>query len=131
MNNYNKSIFSVLKSRNNKKSNMALKKNVFMSYQHTLNIREYIMDEDWGKFNKRLFSYLDYTFRARLINSQIFKYRFNNGAIIGLFHTALKQRKTQKPLYLVFKLNPELGKKQEFALTKGTLHIYVHLYIYI
>ena len=81
-----------------------LKYNIFISKQATSELSNYIINENWGNDNSRLYNYLDYIWRLQLIDIQVKYFKYNNHDRI-VFHTGLYSRKNNESIYLCLEPN--------------------------
>jgi len=125
---YKKSVIKPKVSKHGKPIDVGIKNHIFIGYEHTDAIKDYIAKEYWGHLNKRLFYHINYTFRARLLTNEVCQFMWennnnnHNNGIIGLFHTGLQSSKNGEFLYLIFKPNPEI-RKQSWTLPNDAKNV--------
>ena len=105
---------------------ITMKKFITITYAHTFAMKESIKIENWGYGLKKLYYYIDYTFRARFMDKMVKLYTFNGDCsnIIGIYCLNLFKRndiQNQDPLYLVFTPNHDESKYQEWCVQPGML----------
>ena len=81
-----------------------IKYHVFISKQATSELANYVIKENWGKDNSRLYNYLDYMWRLQLIDKMVKLFKYNNTSRI-VFHTGLNARNNNEPVYLCLEQN--------------------------
>ena len=122
-------IYVVSKFKLENESEIKLKNCLSIMYSHTFAISQIICKEYWGNDCKKLYYYLDYTFRARYHDNMVNTYQFINGNIIGIYCLNLyKSNDIPKkyPLYLVFHFNKNADNRyQRWYLNPGLYSLYI------
>ena len=123
-------LYTVSQLTTNKHAQIAMKKYISITHEHTGAIASYIKSEYWGDNNKKLYYYIDYTFRARYYDKKINIYTFNNGngPVIGLYSLNLFKKNdinNQEVLYLVFQPNTDANKYQDWCVYQGMRNIFL------
>ena len=94
-----------------------LKGFVYIEKYHTEWLKNYITPECWGNKNKKLYYYLDHTFRINLVNDSINIYHFKNQTI-GIYGIKLYKKNSNNELYMI--MTPHFSKKnRKWFLSKG------------
>eukprot|EP01083_Nonionella_stella_P144839 452926_1 len=89
---------SAFKLDNNAK--VELKDNIYISKDCTYHLRQYVVEEDWGK-DINLYKYLDYIFRCQLFSKQIMLFEHQSRARYLIFNSGLQRRSDHAFLFVL------------------------------